>query len=125
MSKSVKANTNKKKKKKSVHINTYLKFFSTSWFMFSIKIQIYFLFVDNLGNDEVNKFPVISHLKLILTFYCKNQSLQYESNNGWIELLPKCTKLQVSKDVSSIFWPKRKKEHTIIVESTETTNDKR
>lgn len=44
-------------------------------------------FVENLGNDDQDKVSVISDLESILTFYCKNRNLIYESNNGWIELL--------------------------------------
>lgn len=44
-------------------------------------------FVDKLGNDEEDKVSVVSDLESILTFYCKNRSLQYASKNGWIELL--------------------------------------
>lgn len=44
-------------------------------------------FVDKLGNDEEEKLAVISDLESILTFYCKNRKLRYESNNGWVELL--------------------------------------
>ena len=44
-------------------------------------------FVDTLGNDELEQVGVLSDLESILTFYCKNRSLKYESKNGWIETL--------------------------------------
>lgn len=44
-------------------------------------------FVDKLGNDDEDKVAVVADLESILTFYCKNRNLVYESNNGWIELL--------------------------------------
>lgn len=44
-------------------------------------------FVEKLGNDEEDKVAVVADLESILTFYCKNRNLVYESNNGWIELL--------------------------------------
>lgn len=43
--------------------------------------------VEKLGNDDEDKVSVVSDLESILTFYCKNRNLQYEKNNGWIELL--------------------------------------
>lgn len=54
-------------------------------------------FVDKLGNDEEDKLSVVSDLESILTFYCKNRSLQYESNNGWIELLLPVLSLKLSR----------------------------
>lgn len=45
------------------------------------------VFVEKLGNDDEDKVSVVSDLESILTFYCKNRSLAYESKNGWIELL--------------------------------------
>lgn len=45
------------------------------------------VFVEKLGNEEEDKVSVVSDLESILTFYCKNRSLAYESKNGWIELL--------------------------------------
>lgn len=44
-------------------------------------------FVDTLGNDELEQVGVMSDLESILTFYCKNRKLNYESKNGWIETL--------------------------------------
>ncbi|XP_053693351.1 TBC1 domain family member 23 [Sabethes cyaneus] len=44
-------------------------------------------FVEKLGNDEEDRVAVVADLESILTFYCKNRNLVYESNNGWIELL--------------------------------------
>lgn len=55
------------------------------------------IFVDKLGNDEEDKLCVVSDLESILTFYCKNRSLQYESNNGWIELLLPVLSLKLSR----------------------------
>lgn len=54
-------------------------------------------FVDKLGNDEEDKVSVVSDLESILTFYCKNRSLQYESKNGWIELLLPLLSLKLSR----------------------------
>lgn len=36
-------------------------------------------------------------MESILTFYCKNRNLQYESNNGWIELLLPLLSLKLSR----------------------------
>ncbi|XP_055593027.1 TBC1 domain family member 23 [Uranotaenia lowii] len=44
-------------------------------------------FVEKLGNEEEDRVAVVADLESILTFYCKNRNLVYESNNGWIELL--------------------------------------
>uniref|UniRef100_A0A8D8IGU9 TBC1 domain family member 23 n=1 Tax=Culex pipiens TaxID=7175 RepID=A0A8D8IGU9_CULPI len=44
-------------------------------------------FVEKLGNEEEDKVAVVADLESILTFYCKNRNLVYESNNGWVELL--------------------------------------
>ncbi|KAH8297986.1 hypothetical protein KR018_003953, partial [Drosophila ironensis] len=43
--------------------------------------------VDRMGNEEEDKVSVVSDLESIITFYCKNRNLQYEPENGWIELL--------------------------------------
>lgn len=55
------------------------------------------VFVDKLGNDEEDKLSVVSDLESILTFYCKNRSLRYESNNGWVELLLPVLSLKLSR----------------------------
>lgn len=44
-------------------------------------------FVKSLANDEDDKLSVISDIESIITFYCKTKSIQYSSNNGWIEIL--------------------------------------
>ncbi len=44
-----------------------------------------------------DKVSVVSDLESILTFYCKNRNLQYESNNGWIELLLPLLSLKLSR----------------------------
>lgn len=54
-------------------------------------------FVDKLGNDEEDKLSVVSDLESILTFYCKNRSLHYESKNGWIELLLPLLSLKLTR----------------------------
>lgn len=54
-------------------------------------------FVDKLGNDEEDKVSVVSDLESILTFYCKNRSLMYESKNGWIELLLPLISLKLNR----------------------------
>ncbi|XP_037052214.1 TBC1 domain family member 23 [Bradysia coprophila] len=54
-------------------------------------------FVDKLGNDDEDKVSVVSDLESILTFYCKNRNLQYETNNGWIELLLPLLSLKLSR----------------------------
>ncbi|XP_005181676.1 TBC1 domain family member 23 [Musca domestica] len=43
--------------------------------------------LERIGNDDEDKVSVLSDLESILTFYCKNRNLQYETDNGWIELL--------------------------------------
>lgn len=55
------------------------------------------IFVDKLGNDEEDKLSVVSDLESILTFYCKNRCLKYESQNGWIELLLPVLSLKLSR----------------------------
>ncbi|XP_031632147.1 TBC1 domain family member 23 [Contarinia nasturtii] len=55
------------------------------------------VFVDKLGNDEEDKLSVVSDLESILTFYCKNRCLKYESQNGWIELLLPVLSLKLSR----------------------------
>lgn len=54
-------------------------------------------FVAKLGNDEEDKLSVVSDLESILTFYCKSRNLQYERNNGWIELLLPLITLKVPR----------------------------
>lgn len=54
-------------------------------------------FVDKLGNDEEDKLSVVSDLESILTFYCKNRSLKYESKNGWVELLLPLLSLKLTR----------------------------
>lgn len=54
-------------------------------------------FVEKLGNEEEDKVSVLSDLESILTFYCKNRSLRYESSNGWIELLLPLLSLKLSR----------------------------
>lgn len=54
-------------------------------------------FVDKLGNDEEDKVSVVSDLESILTFYCKNRSMQYATKNGWIELLLPLLSLKLSR----------------------------
>lgn len=44
-------------------------------------------FVKILGNDDDDKLSVISDIESIITFYCKSKSINYTSNNGWIEIL--------------------------------------
>lgn len=54
-------------------------------------------FVEKLGNDDEDKVSVLSDLESILTFYCKNRSLQYGTNDGWIELLLPLLSLKLSR----------------------------
>lgn len=44
-------------------------------------------FVEKLGNEEEDKISVSSDLESIITFYCKTRKIQYERNNGFIEIL--------------------------------------
>lgn len=44
-------------------------------------------FVKRLGNDDDDKLAVVSDIESIITFYCKSKSVNYSSNNGWIEIL--------------------------------------
>ncbi|KAI8422208.1 hypothetical protein MSG28_006107 [Choristoneura fumiferana] len=44
-------------------------------------------FVKGLANEEDDKLSVISDIESVITFYCKTKSIQYSSNNGWIEIL--------------------------------------
>ncbi|XP_053961536.1 TBC1 domain family member 23 [Anastrepha ludens] len=60
--------------------------------------------VDRIGNDDEDKVSVISDLESILTFYCKNRNLQYERNNGWIELLLPLLALKLNRsDTYNLF----------------------
>lgn len=54
-------------------------------------------FVEKLGNDDEDKVSVVSDMESILTFYCKNRNLQYESNNGWIDILLPLLSLKLSR----------------------------
>ncbi|CRL00393.1 CLUMA_CG013661, isoform A [Clunio marinus] len=61
-------------------------------------------FVDTLGNDELEQVGVLSDLESILTFYCKNRNLKYESNNGWIETLLPILSLKLKRsDTYNLF----------------------
>lgn len=53
--------------------------------------------VEKLGNEDEDRVSVVSDLESILTFYCKNRNLQYEQNNGWIELLMPLLSLKLSR----------------------------
>lgn len=57
-------------------------------------------FVEKLGNDEEDRVSVISDLESILTFYCKNRNLKYESNNGWVELLLPLLSLKLKRSLT-------------------------
>lgn len=60
--------------------------------------------VEKIGNDDEDKVSVISDLESILTFYCKNRNLQYETNNGWIELLLPLLSLKLKRsDTYNLF----------------------
>lgn len=54
-------------------------------------------FVDKLGNEEEDKLSVVSDLESIVTFYCKNRSLQFDTKNGWIALLLPLLSLKLSR----------------------------
>lgn len=56
--------------------------------------------VEKLGNEDEEKLAVISDLESILTFYCKNRNLRYESNNGWIELLLPLLSLKLKTSIT-------------------------
>jgi TBC1 domain family member 23 len=61
-------------------------------------------FVSTIGNEEVDKISVMSDLESILTFYCKNRNLKYETNNGWIETLLPILSLKLKRtDTYNIF----------------------
>lgn len=61
-------------------------------------------FVDKLGNEEYDKVSVVSDLESVLTFYCKNRQLEYEVNNGWIEILLPLLALKLSlSDTYNLF----------------------
>lgn len=61
-------------------------------------------FVNTLGNDELEQVGVMSDLESILTFYCKNRNLKYESRNGWIETLLPILSLKLKRsDTYNIF----------------------
>ncbi|XP_023298924.2 TBC1 domain family member 23 [Lucilia cuprina] len=60
--------------------------------------------VERIGNDDEDKVSVLSDLESILTFYCKNRNLQYESDNGWIELLLPLLALKLNRsDTYNLF----------------------
>ncbi len=50
-----------------------------------------------LGNSEADRLTVTSDLESILTLYCKNRELPYESGNGWTEVLQLLSSLNVPK----------------------------
>ncbi|XP_070505538.1 TBC1 domain family member 23 [Chironomus tepperi] len=61
-------------------------------------------FIDTLGNDEGDKISILSDIEAILTFYCKNRNLKYESNNGWIETLMPILSLKLKRtEIYNIF----------------------
>lgn len=61
-------------------------------------------FVEKLGNEEEDRVAVVADLESILTFYCKNRKLVYESNNGWIELLLPLLSLKLQRsDTYNLF----------------------
>lgn len=61
-------------------------------------------FVETLGNEELEQVGVLSDLESILTFYCKNRNLKYESKNGWIETLLPILSLKLKRsDTYNLF----------------------
>jgi TBC1 domain family member 23 len=61
-------------------------------------------FVNKLGNEGFEQVGVISDLESILTFYCKNRMLKYESNKGWIETLLPILSLKLKRtDTYNLF----------------------
>lgn len=61
-------------------------------------------FVEKLGNEEEEQLAVVSDLESILTFYCKNRNLKYETNNGWIEMLLPLMSLKLQRsDTYNLF----------------------
>uniref|UniRef100_A0A2M4BFB8 TBC1 domain family member 23 n=1 Tax=Anopheles marajoara TaxID=58244 RepID=A0A2M4BFB8_9DIPT len=61
-------------------------------------------FVSKLGNEDEDKVSVVCDLESILTFYCKNRNLIYESNNGWVELmLPLLSLKLIRSDTYNLF----------------------
>ncbi|XP_053672866.1 TBC1 domain family member 23 isoform X2 [Anopheles nili] len=61
-------------------------------------------FVNKLGNEDEDKVSVVCDLESILTFYCKNRNLVYETNNGWIELmLPLLSLKLIRSDTYNLF----------------------
>lgn len=61
-------------------------------------------FIDTLGNEDGDKISILSDIEAILTFYCKNRNLKYESNNGWIETLMPILSLKLKRtDIYNIF----------------------
>ncbi|XP_063619964.1 TBC1 domain family member 23 [Cydia splendana] len=71
-------------------------------------------FVKSLGNDDDDKLSVISDIESIITFYCKSKSIQYTSNNGWIEILlpllslklPRADTYNLFEKVINLYIPK-------------------
>lgn len=45
------------------------------------------IFVKKLNNEGEDKLTIVSDVESIITFYCKSKSVNYDSGNGWIELL--------------------------------------
>ncbi|KAM3964193.1 LOW QUALITY PROTEIN: TBC1 domain family member 23 [Aphomia sociella] len=61
-------------------------------------------FVKGLDNDEDEKISVISDIESIITFYCKSNSINYISSNGWIEILLPLLSLKLPKsDTYNLF----------------------
>lgn len=61
-------------------------------------------FVDTLGNDELEQVGVMSDLESLLTCYCKNRNLQYESNNGYIETLLPILSLKLKRSETYLLF---------------------
>lgn len=71
--------------------------------------------VEKLGNEDEDKVSVVSDLESILTFYCKKRQVrQYESQNGWNELLlpllalklPRCDTFNLFEAIRDTYIPK-------------------
>ena len=56
------------------------------------------ILVESLDNEEEDKVLILSDLESLLTHYCKSHSINYESNNGLLDVITPLVSLNFSKN---------------------------
>lgn len=54
--------------------------------------------VESLDNDDEDKVLILSDLESLLTYYCKSHNVDYESNNGLLDVLTPLISLNFTRN---------------------------